>query len=142
MPLCSAVQANVMARWAPVDHPTATTWVTDYEDPFWSKPNFPYGKSAASPEMSYNLWEGMHVGRPVKCEYSLGRLDAPLLSSPSQCHGQMGTGRPNFPYGKSAASPEMSYNLWEGMHETPITAYNPPGRRPYEPTRSGLRATT
>ncbi|KAJ5866964.1 CAZyme family CE10 [Penicillium rubens] len=33
---------------------------TDYEDPFWSKPNFPYGKSAASPEMSYNLWEGMH----------------------------------------------------------------------------------
>ncbi|KAJ5787613.1 CAZyme family CE10 [Penicillium paradoxum] len=32
---------------------------TDYEDPFWSQPNFPYGKDAASPEISYDLWEGM-----------------------------------------------------------------------------------
>ncbi|KAI2699759.1 transcriptional regulator family: Helix-turn-helix [Penicillium roqueforti] len=34
--------------------------------------------------------------------------------------------QPNFPYGKNAASPEMRYDLWEGIYETPITAYNPP----------------
>ncbi|KAJ5952971.1 CAZyme family CE10 [Penicillium vulpinum] len=37
--------------------------------------------------------------------------------------------QPNFPYGKDAASPEMSYNLWEGIYETPITAYNPPANQ-------------
>ncbi|CAG8890482.1 unnamed protein product [Penicillium egyptiacum] len=37
--------------------------------------------------------------------------------------------QPNFPYGKNAASPEMNYNLWEGMHDTPITAYNPPANQ-------------
>jgi acetyl esterase/lipase len=34
---------------------------TDYEDPFWSQPNYPYGKNSASPDMSYDLWEAMHA---------------------------------------------------------------------------------
>jgi acetyl esterase/lipase len=32
---------------------------TDYEDPFWSRPNYPFGQTVASSDMEYDLWEGM-----------------------------------------------------------------------------------
>ncbi|KAJ5357675.1 CAZyme family CE10 [Penicillium brevicompactum] len=32
---------------------------TNYEDPFWSNPNFPFGQTVASNEMEYDVWEGL-----------------------------------------------------------------------------------
>lgn len=32
---------------------------TDYEDPFWSHPNFPFGQTVASNYMEYDVWEGL-----------------------------------------------------------------------------------
>lgn len=34
--------------------------------------------------------------------------------------------QPNMPRGAGAAAAEVSYDLWEGVRDSPITAYNPP----------------
>ncbi|KAL8651541.1 MAG: hypothetical protein Q9210_003192, partial [Variospora velana] len=33
---------------------------TDYEDPFWTRPNIPRGSERQASEASYDLWEGVH----------------------------------------------------------------------------------
>lgn len=37
--------------------------------------------------------------------------------------------KPNLPYGKDSSSVGSAYDLREGIHETPITAYNPPASK-------------
>ncbi|KAL4811694.1 putative polyketide synthase [Aspergillus spinulosporus] len=32
---------------------------TNYEDPFWSRPNFPFGQTVAPNDMKYDVWEGV-----------------------------------------------------------------------------------
>lgn len=44
---------------APPDAILAFYCPTDYEDPFWSKPNLPYGVDSSSLVSGYNVWEGM-----------------------------------------------------------------------------------
>ncbi|KAI2700986.1 transcriptional regulator family: Helix-turn-helix [Penicillium roqueforti] len=38
---------------------------TDYEDPFWSRPNFPFGQTVASNDIEYDVWEGLQSA-PIK----------------------------------------------------------------------------
>jgi acetyl esterase/lipase len=49
---------------------------TDYEDPFWSHPNFPFGQVVASNNIDYNVWEGVH-NTPIT-GYNLPLKERPL----------------------------------------------------------------
>ncbi|KAH0593194.1 Polyketide synthase [Metarhizium humberi] len=45
---------------APPDAILAFYCPTDYEDPFWSRQNFPFGQIVASNDMEYDVWEGVN----------------------------------------------------------------------------------
>lgn len=49
---------------------------TDYEDPFWSRPNFPFGQTVASNDMEYDVWEGVQSA-PIK-DYNPAFKERPL----------------------------------------------------------------
>lgn len=49
---------------------------TDYEDPFWSHPNFPFGQVVASNNIDYDVWEGVH-NTPIT-GYNLPLKERPL----------------------------------------------------------------
>ncbi|KAJ5747634.1 uncharacterized protein N7511_009330 [Penicillium nucicola] len=46
---------------APPDAILAFYCPTNYEDPFWSRPNFPFGKTVAPNDVEYDVWEGVRA---------------------------------------------------------------------------------
>ncbi|KAL5358190.1 putative polyketide synthase [Aspergillus floccosus] len=49
---------------------------TDYEDPFWLRPNFPFGQTVASNNLEYDVWEGV-LAAPIAA-YNPPRQERPL----------------------------------------------------------------
>lgn len=69
-------------RLAPPDAILAFYCPTDYEDPFWTKPNMPRGAETEAAEITYDLWEGVHESpitayNPPASTHALGGWLAP-----------------------------------------------------------------